>query len=75
MHPGQRETGSGMVKGSVKPVVCIVAHLAVYGIHLSLMVLCTIVLYLVARDAIGFGIEYGSLVARGALGNNRMSAG
>ena len=51
------------------------AHRAINRVLLGFVILRSVILNLVARDAIGWGIEYGSLVARRALGNTGVSAG
>ena len=51
------------------------AHGAVNRVLLGFMILGSVILYLMTSNAIGWRIEYRSLVARGALGNSRVSAG
>ena len=75
MNPGQREGGQRMVKGCILPVVRIVAHLAVLGKRLGLVIFCTIVLNLVTGDTFRLGIQYSPLVTGRALGDGRMPAG
>ena len=75
MNTGQREVRSCVVKVSVQPIIRVVAHGAVNRILLGFVIFCSIILYLMTSNAIGWRIEYRSLVARGALGNSRVSAG
>ena len=75
MNAGQWEACGGMIEVRIQPVVGVVAHRAVNRILLSFMVLGSVILDLVASDAIRWGIEYRSLMARGALGNSVVSAG
>ena len=75
MNTGKREVSRCVVKISIQPVIRVVAHGAVNRILLGFVIFCSIILYLMTSNAIGWRIEYRSLVARGALGNSRVSAG
>ena len=75
MNTRQWEVRCRMVKSRVQPVVRVMAHRAINRVLLGFVILRSVILNLVARDAIGWGIEYGSLVARRALGNTGVSAG
>ena len=75
MNAGKREVSRCVVKISIQPVVRVVAHRAVNRVNLSFMILGSVILYLMTSNAIGWRIEYRSRVARGALGNSRVSAG
>ena len=75
MNTGKREVRSCVVKVSIQPVIRVVAHRAIYRVLLGFMILGSVILYLMTSNAIGWRIEYRSLVARGALGNSRVSAG
>ena len=75
MNTGKREVRSRVVKVRIQPVIRVVAHGAVNRVLLGFMILGSVILYLMTSNAIGWRIEYRSLVARGALGNSRVSAG
>ena len=75
MNTGKREVRSRVVKVRIQPVIRVVAHGAVNRVLLGLMIFRSVILYLMTSNAIGWRIEYRSLVARGALGNSRVSAG
>ena len=63
MNTGKREVRSRVVKVSVQPVIRVVAHGAVNRILLGFVIFCSIILYLMTSNAIGWRIEYRSLVA------------
>ena len=75
MNTGKREVRSRVVKVSVQPIIRVVAHRAVNRILLGFMVFCSVILNLMAGNTISRGVQYRSLMTRGALGNSRMSAG
>ena len=75
MNTDEREVCGCVVKACIQPVIRVVAHGAVNRILLGFVIFCSIILYLMTSNAIGWRIEYRSLVARGALGNSRVSAG
>ena len=75
MNTGKREVCGSVVKVRVQPVIRVVAHGAINGVLLGLMIFCSVVLNLVTGDTIRWGIQYSSFVAGRALGNSRMSTG
>ena len=75
MNAGQREVSCRMVKVRIQPIIRVVAHRAVNRELLGLMIFRPVILNLVTSNTIRWGIEYRSLMTRGALGNSRMSAG
>jgi hypothetical protein len=52
----QREFGGGMVKVNLLPAIHSMTGFTLHRIRSQLMLLCLVVLYLMARDAIAFGI-------------------
>ena len=75
MNTGKREVCGSVVKFRVQPVIRVVAHGAINGVLLGLMIFCSVVLNLVTGDTIRWGIQYSSFVAGRALGNSDVSAG
>ena len=75
MNASQWKARRGMIEVRIQPVVGVVAHRAINRINLGFMIFCAVILNLMAGDTISWSIEYCSLVARGALGNSRVSAG
>ena len=75
MNTGKREVCGSVVKVRVQPVIRVVAHGAINGVLLGLMIFCSVVLNLVTGDTIRWGIQYSSFVAGRALGNSDVSAG
>ena len=63
MRSRKRKTRLGMVEGWIQPVVRIVAHQAIRRISLGLMVLGSVILGLMAGDAVRFGIQNGPFMA------------
>ena len=75
MNTRQWEGRRCVVKACIQPIIRVVAHGAINWVLLRFMIFCSIILNLVTGDAIGWCIQYRSLVARGALGNSRVTAG
>ena len=74
MNAGKREVSRCVVKACIQPVVRVVAHRAINRILLGFMIFGAVILNLMTSDAIRWGIEYRSLMTRGALGNSRVAA-
>ena len=63
MNAGKREVRGCMVKACIQPVIRVMAHRAVNRVLLGFMILGSVILYLMTSNAIGWRIEYRSLVA------------
>ena len=75
VNAGKRKSRQCMIKIWIQPVVAAVAHQTVKRMLLRFMILRTVILNLMASDAITWRIQYRSLVTRGALGNPAMTTG
>ena len=74
MNTDEREVCGSVVKVRVQPVIRVVAHGAINRVLLGLMIFRPVILNLVTSNTIRWGIEYRSLMTRGALGNSGVSA-
>ena len=64
MNTGQREVRGCVVKACIQPIIQVVAHRAVYRVLLGFVILRSVILNLMTSDAIRWGIEDCSFMAR-----------